>query len=474
MTTTPIRRPPIPAAGPLSTAGLTTVLLGLALPLLDFFIVNVALPTIDADLGASTATLELLVAGYGTAYALLLVLGGRLGDAFGRRRLFLAGLAAFTLTSLLCGLAPTVEALVAARIAQGASAAMLMPQVLSVIQAGTTGERRSKALGRYGAAGGISMVAGQLLGGLLIHADLAGSGWRPIFLVNVPIGLVGLLIARRTIPESRSAHPLGVDVRGTALFGVAMLALLVPLLEGRALGWPGWMWVLLAVFPLAMAGFVVTQRRSERAGQVPLLPPSVLRSPGLARGLLLASPFFAAFSGLMFAFAVATQDGLGLGALGSGVALSPMALGFLVSSLVSSRLVARYGTRVITYGTGLQAFGMVVLAVTTLLAWPDLGVLEFAPGMLLTGLGQGAGMTTVFRVVLARVPADRAGVGSGALTTVQQTSMALGVAAFGTLFAAAAEPGALGMRNAFVLIMTIQAVTSLALSVFSVKLPDPR
>ncbi|MGC7093121.1 MFS transporter [Amycolatopsis lurida] len=231
------------------------------------------------------------------------------------------------------------------------------------------------------------------------------------------------------------------------------------------------------MFPFAMAGFVVTQRRSERAGKVPLLPPSVLRSPGLGRGLLLASPFFAAFSGFMFAFAVASQDGLGLGPLGSGVAMSPLAVGFLASSLVSSRLVARYGVRVITYGTGLQAFGMVVLAVTTLLAWPDLDVLAFAPGLLLTGLGQGAGMTTVFRVVLARVPADRAGVGSGALTTVQQTSMALGVAAFGTLFAVIAdtvEPGLLGMRNAFVLIMTIQAVTSLLLSIFSAKLPDPR
>ncbi|MGV9300235.1 MFS transporter, partial [Amycolatopsis sp. NPDC003676] len=170
----------------LTSAGLITVLLGAALPIIDFFIVNVALPTIDADLHASTATLELVVAGYGIAYAVLLVLGGRLGDTFGRRRLFLLGLTLFTLTSLACGVAPDAATLVIARVAQGAASAMLLPQVLSIIQAGTTGERRSRAIGMYGATGGIATVVGQLLGGALVAANVWDLSWRPIFLVNVP------------------------------------------------------------------------------------------------------------------------------------------------------------------------------------------------------------------------------------------------------------------------------------------------
>src|SRR5882724_156992 len=233
----------------LSGAGLATVLLGTALPMIDFFIVNVALPTINVNLHASTSTLELVVAGYGIGYALLLVLGGRLGDTFGRRKLFLAGITAFTLTSLLCGLAPTAGLLVVARALQGASAAMMLPQVLSTIQATTTGQRRSKALGFYGAVGGLSSVVGQLLGGALVSADIAGTSWRPIFLVNVPVGIIGLLLARRTVPETRSANPIGIDRLGTLLLGVTLLALLIPLMEGGALGWPAWMLALLGVVP---------------------------------------------------------------------------------------------------------------------------------------------------------------------------------------------------------------------------------
>lgn len=193
------------------------------------------------DLGASPATLELLVAGHGIAYALLLVLGGRLGDAFGRRRLFLVGMAAFGITSLLCGLAPSIEFLVAARVAQGASAAFMVPQVLSTIQATMAGSQRARALGAYGATAGLSMVIGQLLGGALVSADLSGTGWRPSFLVNVPVAAVGLVLAARLVPETRSSDPARVDLQGTLLLGAAVPALLLPLMEGRSAGWPAWM-----------------------------------------------------------------------------------------------------------------------------------------------------------------------------------------------------------------------------------------
>ncbi|HEY4022238.1 MAG TPA: MFS transporter, partial [Pseudonocardiaceae bacterium] len=274
-----------PSPAGLTSAGLITVLIGAALPIIDFFIVNVALPTIDTTLHASSATLELVVAGYGIAYALLMVLGGRLGDAFGRRRLFTVGLLAFTITSLACGLAPTALTLVLARVAQGASSALMLPQVLSTIQAATHGEHRSRALGIYGAVGGIGTVVGQLLGGALVSADIAGLSWRPIFLVNVPIGIVGLLLAKRNVPETRSANPIGIDRLGTVVLGLAMLTLLVPLMEGSALGWPAWMWVSLGAFPFAAAAFVLIEKRAERAGRVPLLPPSIMRMPSIRRGL---------------------------------------------------------------------------------------------------------------------------------------------------------------------------------------------
>jgi EmrB/QacA subfamily drug resistance transporter len=453
----------------LSAGGLATVLLGTALPMIDFFIVNVALPTINTNLHASTATLELVVAGYGIGYALLLVLGGRLGDTFGRRRLFLAGITAFTLTSLLCGVAPTAALLVVARALQGASAAMMLPQVLSTIQATTTGQRRSRALGFYGAVGGLASVVGQLLGGALVSADIAGTSWRPIFLVNVPVGIVGLVLARRTVPETRSANPIGIDRLGTVLLGVTLLTLLVPLMEGRALGWPVWIWVLLGVAPVAAVAFVLVERRAEANGRVPLLPPSIMRMPSMRQGLVLAVPFFASFGGFMFVYAVTLQDALRMAPFAAGVALTPLAVGFFVVSLLSSRLVTRFGSRVVSYGAVVQGVGVATMIGTTLLAWPNLTTLDLAPGLVLVGVGNAMAMTTLFRVVLSRVPAERAGVGSGALATTQQTSLALGVATLGSAFAALSP--SMGTRDAFVLVLGVMLAIAVLIAIGGRKLP---
>lgn len=475
MTTTHLA--PIAAGAParpgLTPAGLVTVLLGAALPIIDFFIVNVALPTIDADLHASTATLELVVAAYGIAYAVLLVVGGRLGDSFGRRRLFFAGLWLFTLTSLACGIAPTASTLVVARAAQGAASALLLPQVLSIIQATTTGEKRSRALGLYGATGGISTIVGQLLGGALVAADLWGTGWRPIFLVNVPIGLVVLVMARR-LPESRAHNPLGVDRLGTALLAVALLSLLLPLMEGRALGWPVWSIALLVVSPVAAAAFVHVERRLERLGGTPLLPPSVLRLPSVRRGLMVAIPFFGAFGSFMFVFAMTLQEGLHFGPLGAGGALTPLAVAYFTVSMLSSRLVTRYGQKVVAVGGAITAIGMVTLLCTTLAAWPHVTILDLAPAMVAIGAGNGLAMTTLFRIVLSHVPTDLAGVGSGVMTTNQQTSLALGVATLGSLYAALSVPGAMGPRDAFALVIGLVAVLAAIVAVTARRLPDPR
>jgi MFS family permease len=453
----------------LSPLGLLTLLLGAALPMIDFFIVNVALPTIDRDLHAGPALLEMVAAGYGVAYAVLLVLGGRLGDLVGRRRLFLIGTALFALTSLACGLAPDAWTLVGARVAQGAASAMMLPQVLATIQAATTGSRRGRALGLYGATGGISAVLGQLLGGWLVAANVAGSGWRSIFLVNVPVALAAMLLSLRSVPETRSVQPARIDVRGTLLLGATLLALLVPLMEGHAIGWPLWTWLLLAVSPLLAVAFWLVERGGERAGADPLLPPSLLGNPGMRSGLRVALPFFAGFGGFMFVMAVALQQGLAFGPVAAGTALAPMAIAFLIASLLAPRLVTRYGRYVVTVGLAVQGIGLLALVGTALAFWSQLGPLGLAPAMAVLGFGQGMAMSTLFRIVLSEVPTERAGVGGGVMVTAQQSSLALGVATLGTLFLSLATTH--GFRTALITALLIQ-LTAVALSVaLSTRLP---
>ena len=455
----------------LSSIGLATVLLGAFLSIADFFIVNVALPTIDSRLHASSATLELVVAGYGVPYALLLVLGGRLGDLYGRRRLFMLGMASFTVFSLLCGLAPTAGALVAFRGLQGASAALMVPQVLATIQASCSSERRARALGLYGATAGVAAVVGQVAGGAIVAANIAGTSWRPIFLVNVPLGIVGLVLASRTVPATHSDEPARIDSLGTVLLAFSVLALLVPLTEGRALGWPAWSIALLALFVPAVAAFVLVERRLERVGGHPIVPPSLVRLPGMQRGLAIAAPFFAGFGAFMFVSALALQRGAGLGPLASGLALVPMAVAFLLASLATARLVARFGRRVVSVGALLQAVGLALLALTLFGVWPHVDALNLAPAMIVAGVGQGLIMSPLFGVVLSGVPAGRAGVGSGVLVTTQQTSLALGVAALGSLFVTLAAPTSLGMRGAFVVVLGVQIAIALVVAVGATTLP---
>lgn len=463
---------PAPVLGAL---GLFTVLLGAALPLIDFFIVNVALPTIDHDLAAGPALLELVVAGYGLSYAVLLVLGGRLGDMAGRRRLFLLGMAAFGLTSLACGLAPDAWTLVGARVAQGAAAALMLPQVLATIQAATSGHRRARAMSLYGATAGLSMVAGQILGGVLVAAAPLSSvfgesaGWRSVFLVNVPVAAVGLILAARAVPETRSERPAPIDVPGTLLLAVSLVTLLAPLTEGRAAGWPLWTWVSLALFPFAAVAFYRVERRADRRGLVPLVPPSLLRLESLRRGLALVVPFSIGFGGFMFVIAVALQQGLRLGPAESGLSMAPMAVAFFGASLAGPRLVRRYGSRVVTAGGLIQAAGVVVLALTVWRDWSGLGLLGLMPGLAIAGFGQGLQLPVLFRIVLSDVPPERAGVGGGVMTTTQQAALALGVATLGSLFLALA-PGS-GMRDALIVTLLVQLAAIALTALLSLRLP---
>lgn len=457
-------------AGPahLGTPGIAVLLLGAFLPIVDFFIVNVALPTIDATLHASAPALELIIAGYGTVYAALLVVGGRLGDAFGRRRVFMLGLAGFTMTSLLCGVAPSVWTLVAARVAQGAAAALIVPQVLATFQAALDGPRRAKALGLYGATAGIATVVGQLLGGLLVTANIGGTGWRPIFLVNVPIGLVALLVVRRVVPATRSDNPAGLDLPGTLLFAGMLAALLVPLTEGRTLGWPVWTWLVLALAPVLAYATARVERRTEQRGAVPLLPPSLLGLRSMRRGLAFGLPFFLGFGAFMFVFALTVQDGLHADALHSGLAIAPLAVTFLVGSLLTPRAIEHYGRATLAYGGLVQCAGLLILVWTVAGQWPDVSLLDLAPGLAIAGFGQAFVFGSLFRLVLADVPAHLAGIGGGVLVTLQQSGLALGVATLGTLYLSIGDVG-----TAFGVVIGIQAAVVLALVLGARSLPQP-
>ncbi|GAA1526754.1 MFS transporter [Kribbella lupini] len=423
-----------PAKSPLGPVALTTLLFGAFLPMLSFFIINVALPAIGTDLQATPGELQLVVGSYGIANATLLVVGGRLGDGFGRKRLFLAGLIGFTVTSLLCAIAPTIGVLLAARVLQGATAAAMTPQVLASISSLLTGEHRARALAMFGVVGGAAAALGQILGGVLVEADVFGLGWRAVFLVNVPVGVFAVAAAVRLLPETRADKAHRVDLVGAGLLALTLVLLLLPLTEGRPLGWPLWTWLSLAAVVPALGLLGLHQHRAEKAQRAPLIPPSVLRLKAMRIGLLLAMAFFTTFGGFMFVFALATQGEAGMSPLEGGLSLLPMAVGFLITSIYGPRLQARYGAGLIVRGWLIQAVGYAVLAAIALALWPEVTPWTLAVPMLIAGFGSGLVMVPLMGVVIGQVPPAQAGLGSGILLTSQQTCLALGAATVGTAY----------------------------------------
>lgn len=464
--TLPVRR--VAQAGGLHPIGVFFLLAGAFLPIMDFFITNVALPSIDASLHASASELELVIAGYGVAYAALLVLGGRLGDRFGRHRLFLGALAGFVAASAVCGFAPTIGVLIAARIVQGAAAALLVPQVLATFHHTLEHERKARALALYGATSGIAAVVGQLVGGLLVSADIAGATWRPIFLVNVPIGLVVLAVAARTVPATRSDHPVGIDLPGTVLFAATLTAVLVPLTEGHSLGWPWWSWAMLATAVVLGAVTVVVERRAEQQGRIPLLPPSLLRLPSMSRGLVMVFAFSIGFGAFMFVFALTVQDGLHRDALQGGLAILPMAVLFFLGSVFAPRLIGRFGRAALSVGAVVQIAGLASLVGVVVHGWPHVGLWNMALPLALAGAGQSMLFTGLFRSVLADVPIHLGGVGSGVLITLQQSGLALGVATLGSLYLVRAEHDT---AHAFATVEAVQIAVIALLAIGVAALP---
>jgi MFS family permease len=411
---------------------LAVILTGQIMAIIDANIVNVAVPSMHATLGASGASLQLIVAGYTIAYAVLLVTGARLGDILGHRRVFLAGVVLFTLASLGCGLAPTTSVLVVLRFVQGVGAATMIPQVLSLIQRTYTAPGpRARAMSLYATVISGGAVLGQVIGGLLVSADLFGSSWRPVFLVNVPVGLA-VLACGRLLPAGRFDGIRTLDLPGLAVLTPAVFALVLPLVLGQPLGWPVWGWLLLAGSLAAFALLGVVERRVAARGGQPIVPGSLLRLPGMIPGLGGLFAVMVVFSGWLFGLALELQDGLGDSPLRAGLTFVPAGVAFALVSLNWGRLPARYHGRLPMAGFGITAVGLV---------W--LGLLLHSGGnggdwLYVTLAICGAGMAGAFGAlmgrVLSRVPVTIAADASGVIVTVTQLGIVVGIATFGSLY----------------------------------------
>ncbi len=419
--------------------------------LLDVSIVNVALPSVRADLDASGSDLQWVLSGYVLAFGLALVPAGRLGDARGRRKVFVAGLVVFTLGSLLCGLAPTAGALLGARLLQGVGGGMLQPQVAAFIQSLFRGPERGRAFGLLGTSIGVSTAVGPLLGGLLLTADPDPWAWRLVFLVNLPVGVLGLVLALRWLPADRPAtgpdrRRADLDGVGVLLLAGALVALLLPLLEqpSSVVGWLLW--------PLAVGlgvAFVAWERARTRRGRDAVVDLGLFtgaRGPGYRNGVLVGLVYFSGFTTVFFVLSIYLQDGLGMTPLQAGLTQTPFAVGGAVTPVLAGRLVDRWGRRLVVGGLVVAVVGLaatlVVVAVAAGSTSPGtLGLLLALP-LLVAGSGSGAVISPNTTMTLSTVAPERSGSASGVLQTSQRIGSAIGIAVVGAVFFRVAGGGA--------------------------------
>jgi MFS family permease len=415
---------------------LIVLLAGQFMALLDVTIVNVAMPTIGRTLRASGAELQLVVAGYTVSYAMMLITGARLGDLYGRRRMFLTGVAVFTVASLACGIAPGVGVLIGARFVQGAGAAAMMPQIMSVIQVRFDGAARARALSAYTAVLSTGFVAGQVLGGVLVTANLFGQTWRPVFLVNVPIGLAVLALVPRVVPPDEAVAPgrrrRRLDLAGLAIAVPAVFGVVLPLMLGHQENWPGWVFACIALGLVLAAVFVGVERRIADRGGDPLLNLAVLRAPGLVPGLAAVAVLMITYGGFLFSFALHLQGGLGDSALRAGLTFAPCALVFGACGYFWRRLPAAWHHLLAPLGCLVAVGGY--LAVASVLRSGGSGGAGLQAGLIITGAALALGFSPLVTHALVRVPLRHAADASGLLTTTIQLGQAVGVATFGSLF----------------------------------------
>jgi EmrB/QacA subfamily drug resistance transporter len=450
------------------------VLLGAAMSLIDATIVNVALPSIRTSIDASEATLSWIISGYALAFGLALIPAGRLGDRFGHKWVFFSGLALFTVASVACGLSQSDGQLIVARVVQGLAGGIYLPAVSAYIQLLFGGRVRGRAFAIFGAVLGVSSAIGPVLGGLLIEAFGNTDGWRYVFYVNLPIGIVALIAAAILVPNSpRSASAAaGVDLVGLLLLSGALTAILVPLIEGEDQGWPVWTFLSLVGGVVLLVLFALWERRVVARGRTALVPPHLFTHPAFTAGTFLALVYFAAFVSIFFSISLLWQSGLGHTALESGLVSIPFAIGSIVGASQSTRLAARIGRTVLVLGAGLVALGLIgVWLVLLLVPATDLTSWDLLGPLLVAGVGSGFFIAPNVQFIVATVDPSEAGAASGVISTMQRIGSAIGIAVIGSVFfgnlsfPAGRRPTSTDVANAFATSATAALLTSAAFAV---------
>ncbi|HEY2213891.1 MAG TPA: MFS transporter [Acidimicrobiales bacterium] len=415
---------------PLRWFVLAVVLAANIMDLMDATIVNVAGPSIRNALGGSASTLQWLPAGYTLSFAVFLITGARLGDMFGRRRLFLIGSAGFTLMSAACALAPSPAVLITFRVLQGAFGALMIPQGFGMLKEVFEEDEMSKVFGAFGPVMGLSVLAAPILAGVLVEANLWGIGWRLVFLINVPVGIAAFAGAFRVLPRT-VAHPgIRLDIVGMLLIGTALTAIIYPLIQGRTDGWPAWTFVSLVAGAALLGAFALWERNRRRD---PLIEPGLLANRTYTSGILVALAFFGAFGGLLLCVSLFAQLGEHFSPIHAGLTLVSMVVGMIAGMGVGFALVGRLGRHLLHLGVLFSIAGTVLLAITMTGA-QSASSWDLAPSLILIGFGAGASIGQLFDFILAGVSMEQVGSASGVLEAVQQLSSAIGVAALGTIF----------------------------------------
>ena len=424
----------IASADPRRWVALAILLLASFMNLMDVTIVNVALPSLQRNLGADSTHIEWVIAAYVLAFALGLLPFGRLGDIVGRKTMFLLGVTAFTVASALCGLAPNIETLIGARAFQGLGAAMMTPQVLAIAQVTFPPQERGQAFSLFGLSSGLASVCGPILGGLLIDADIAGLDWRPIFLVNIPFGILAVVAGWfliRNVPGNRT---LRNDYVGIGIFGLSILLLIYPIIEGRSFGWPAWSFAMMAAAIAGLVIFVGWERRRARVGQPQLLNFDLLTSRNYMLGVAIMTIYASGIPGMFMVISLLFQGAFGLTPLESGLTNTPFSVGVLVISFVAGRLGSNHLKARMMVAALMLICGMTWLHFIMAGLVDSIDRLAFMAPLFIAGMGLGLGFSSIFQAVLSGVPHRDAGSASGALQAFQQVGGALGVALVGQIF----------------------------------------
>ncbi|MGC4979428.1 MFS transporter [Streptomyces sp. DT193] len=414
-------------------AALFVILAAEVMDLLDAVVTNIAGPSMRADLGGGASTLQWLAAAYTLSMAVGLVTGGRLGDIHGRRTMFLVGAAGFTVGSLLCAVSVSPGMLIGARVVQGLFGAVMLPQGLGMIKEMFPPKESQKAFGMFGPVMGLSAVCGPILAGWLVDADYFGTGWRMIFLINLPLGAAAILGAVRYLPRGRSDSKPRLDIPGMILVSLAALLIIFPLVQGREYDWPVWTFLMMGASVVVFVAFAVYESRRSRAGLDPLVVPSLFRKRGFSGGMVLGLVFFSTMQGFMLVFNLYTQIGLGYSPLKAGLVMVPWSGGMIVGFGIAQGVV-RFGRTVLQAGALVMALGVFGVWLTLDQVGSGVGPWQFLPSLLVTGIGMGLLMAPFFDIVLASVEQHETGSASGTMTAVQQLGGAFGVAILGTAF----------------------------------------